>query len=115
MGEREQLQWIQRNRAKHTRMRSIADAVNRLVESVAAGARELSAAAASAIEAVVDDEFRKHCRVLRSQGGGLIVVVDDPANVYLMRMKWWGPLSEAMMRAGHRATDERIRFQAEPK
>ncbi len=100
------LKWIQANRRKTERVQRASVPIQRLTESMLAGAG-VEGAKRVALEAaaIVDDEFRAHCRIWSADRGALIVYVDDPALVWPMRLRWSGPLRERLVsvKAGHLA------------
>ncbi len=99
------LEWVQANRARKDRERTVGPAVNRLVkqiESVWTAAQ----AAASAIGVFVDDEFRDHCRIAVMDGRTLVVNVDSAPLVYPMRLQWLLPLQQALLNAGGYRVDK---------
>lgn len=52
-----------------------------------------------ALDAVVDDDFRGHCQVMGLRRGRLVIGVDDPARVDLMRRRYLFPLLEHLSSA----------------
>ncbi len=96
-----QLDWIQRNRRRSPRARSVAGLMARLVDGLDdktwAGVRDT----ANLLSALVDDDFRKHCRLTPGTGGRLTVSVDHAGLVYAMRAKWLPLLTRELM-TGHR-------------
>lgn len=111
MDQRSRIEWIQHNRRRSERVRHISESVGRCVERVAAAtdaARQLAAAAAP----VVDEEFRRHCRIAVGQGGTCIVNVDSPSMVYSMRQRWLPTLREVWTQLDPRQRGGRIVFAA---
>lgn len=96
-----QLDWIQQNRRRTPRARSAGGLMARLVDGLDdkawAGVRDT----ANSLSALVDDEFRNHCRLTPGTGGRLTVNVDHAGLVYPMRAKWL-PLLTRELVAGHR-------------
>ena len=104
------LEWVQANRARKDRERTVGPAVNRLVkqiESVWTAAQ----AVASAIGVFVDDEFRDHCRIAVTDGRTLVVNVDSAPLVYPMRLRWLLPLQRALSGAGDGYRIDKIMFE----
>jgi len=84
-----QLKWVHRNRKREERVRHTGAAIQHTIQEVVSGTDVTTAKeVASAIAGVVDGEFRVHCRIYVSEQGALIVHVDEPALVYVMRVQW---------------------------
>lgn len=107
-----QLEWIQENRAKKDRVRTVGDAVEQLVSRVVES-RDIAAMrkAAEVLSGLVDNEFRRHCHVAAADNGKLAIHVDNPALVYPMRLRWSIPLRDALSRAGRLAPGARVVFE----
>ncbi len=88
MVERDQLKWVQANRAEKSRACAAGDLVKRVAEQVLQGAYGAAEDAAGRLSEIVDDEFREHCRVVECRGGVLRINVDEPAWGYVMRQRW---------------------------
>jgi hypothetical protein len=92
------LKWIQENRRRTERVQRAAVPIQRLTQSMLAGAgAEGAKRVALAAADIVDDEFRAHCRIWSAEKGALIVHVDEPALVCPMRLRWSGPLREGLV------------------
>ena len=95
-----QLDWIQRNRRRTARARSVGGLMARLAERLGdkawAGVRDT---ATSLIE-FVDDDFREHCRLTLAADGRLTINVDHAGLVYAMRAQWL-PLVTRVVVAGN--------------
>jgi len=101
--ERHQLEWIVKNRAKRSRLSRASSAIDEVVTTIGQRGLEPALAVAGALGAIVDDEFRRHCRVAGAAGGRVTIHVDTASLVSLMRMKWL----EAI-RAGLCVVDRRL-------
>ena len=110
MDDRKRLEWLMRNRAKPARMTPANAAITALVEKVWANDVEPAEEAASALAEVVDDEFRRHCRVAKWQAGWLRIEVDEFSMMPLLRHQWAGPIRAAWPALGLKAL-KRISFE----
>ena len=72
--------------------------VDGLDDKARAGVRD----AANSLSALVDEDFREHCRLTPGTGDRLMVNVDHAGLVYPMRAKWL-PLLTRELLAGHRS------------
>lgn len=97
-----QLDWIQRNRRRSPRARSAGGLMVRLVDGLDDKARAGVRDAANSLSALVDDDFREHCRLTPGAGDRLMVNVDHAGLVYPMRAKWL-PLLTRELVAGRRS------------
>ena len=67
--------------------------------------------AAAAMAEFGDEEFRRHCRVRRWQGGVLVLEVDDRAMVPMMRLKWSAKLRREWPSLGLNRALRRVTFE----
>ena len=106
------LEWTQANRAKRSRTCRVAEPVEQLVRRIAADC-DVSAAreCAACLSGVVDEEFRRCCRIGASDGGTIVVAVDRPALVYPMRTQWLSLLQEALAVRSDGFSGRRIVFE----
>ncbi len=88
------LSWVQSNRKRAEHATPIGELVAKMAASMPA--RGDAEEAAAVIADLVDDEFRKHCRVAGQRNGPWVVNVDAPALVYPMRLRWSARLREAL-------------------
>lgn len=112
MHSQTQLKWIQGNRTRRDRVRTVGGAVTQLVGRVVES-RGITAMrkVADVLSDLVDDEFRRHCHVAAADSGNLVIGVDNPALVYAMRLRWSIPLRDALARAGRLAPGARVVFE----
>jgi len=67
---------------------------------------------ARVIDDATDDQFGRHCTVSHFDRGTLVIRVDVPAVVSIMRRRWAEPLQNALRRAGRLGrTVRRIVFE----
>lgn len=98
-----QLAWVYRN----GQLRRSGQRIGRLLPDVMAGSVEKSRRrvdVARALAEVVDEQFRRQCRVASLQGGVLTINVDSSQAAYAMHREWLMRLSEFFTRsrvAGH--------------
>ncbi len=88
----DRLSWVMRNRTRRNRVREAGALVAGLANGLEQGEFAASRAAAGALAAVVDDEFRSRCRVAAAERGTLVIHVDEPGLVSAMRLRWSGVL-----------------------
>ncbi len=92
----DQLEWIQRNRAKRSRGRTAGSLVKDLAEHVYKSGVGPAEEVAGRLALLVDDGFREHCRVAEVRGGRLLIHVDAAELVYPLRVRWQETLREAL-------------------
>jgi hypothetical protein len=105
------LLWAQRNRTRTERARSAGALVTHLADGLVTGEIASVKAAAAMIAPLVDDEFRRHCRVASADGGSMVVHVDEPGLVGAMRLRWSGPLQAALVGSKSRRGARRVFFE----
>ena len=94
-GWRETLSWIQRNRTRRTRTQRLGNIVRCWaggLESSGGGQIE------SAVDEIVDDEFRRVCCVRGVQRRCLIIGVREPSLVNWMARRWQTGILAALTR-----------------
>lgn len=90
------LQWIQRNRVKRERVQHVGAALGRLARELLSTETDRTAKIVRRINTVVDAEFCRHCRILVTREGRLLVNVDEPGLVYTMRLRWAALLGRSL-------------------
>ncbi len=105
------LMWVARNRVRTERVRSAGALVTHLADGLVPGEIASVKAAAAMVAPLVDDEFRRHCRVASIGGGALVVHVDEPGLVGAMRLRWSGPLQAALAGSKSRRGVRRVFFE----
>lgn len=95
MNQDTQLEWVQRNRSRKSRVQPLGVWAERVVSQVDADGLTAARSMAHALSPLVDEQFREHCRVARVGRRRVIIHVDDPALVYQMRMRWVPALRSA--------------------
>lgn len=93
-------------------MQPVSAAIERITEQLLRGqdsraAREVLIMLAD----MVDEEFRRRCRVLVESRGTLVVNVDSPALVYPMRLRWAPALHDLLMGTRRASPIRRIVFE----
>ena len=91
-----QLESIQRNRTKTSRVRTAGSLVNNLAEHVYHSGVGPATEAAERLAPLVDVAFREHCRVAEARGGRLLIHVDQAELVYPLRVRWQETLCRAL-------------------
>ena len=95
-GSREQLIKIQQNRGQRSRVVSVGTRVQLLAQRIRDRSFGPASEVASILASVVDDEFRRHCRVAVVQAGRVEFSVDRGDLVWAMRMRWAERLAEGL-------------------
>lgn len=98
----QRLDWVRRNRARTDRVQTIGAPVRQILSGVEASGFAASRESVDLLSEIVDDEFRRHCRVA-VMGRRLLVNVDQESLVYPMRMRWHVPLNEVFGRQRRRS------------
>lgn len=97
MNANDRLRHIQTNRGRPDRTVKAGAAMARLVQQVAEDGEWTAARdVAAALAGIVDEEFRRHCRLGLASGTALAVRVDKPALVFPMRVRWASCLENAL-------------------
>lgn len=109
--DRRRLEWVQKNRARKDRTSTVGESITKVV-GVVMGSPGLSMAsqASTVIAAVVDDEFRHHCRVAVSDRGLVTILVDGAVPLDLIRRRWEEKLRTALQSARVGCRTDHIRF-----
>jgi hypothetical protein len=81
-----------------------------LARQLESGHGELSAVV-EAIAPVLDDEFRRHCRVGAIGNGVIAIHVDSPGLIAPMRMRWAGVVLKAVQTQREFSKTRRITFE----
>lgn len=93
------LSWIQRNRTRRTNVRAASDAVSSLAKLLTQPGGVQASRKAARLVGVVDEEFRKYCRIEVDAQGTAVVNVKHADLVFPMRTKWQGLLEMQFDRA----------------
>ena len=109
--ERRQLEWIAKNRTKRSRVSPAISAIQKIVTTVEQQGLEPAQAAAQALSPIVDDQFRRHCRIAGAINGRVTIHVDAAPLVSVMRMKWSGAIRERLRVVDRRLGDGAILFE----
>ena len=108
---RQQLEWVVKNRAKRDRVSRAGIAIEQVVTTVEQRGLEPALVVAQALTSIVDDEFRRHCRVAGAMGGRVTIQVDAAPLVSAMRMKWLTAVREGLGAADRRWGGGTIAFE----
>ena len=103
-----QLRWIQKNRATYDRARSVGPLFQQLAECV--NEEGVLYETASILAHVVDEDFRRYCRIGGLRGATLVIHVGYAAMVHPMQLRWLGKLSEVLRSVRGRIRITRIAF-----
>jgi hypothetical protein len=101
---------VARNRGRADRTKNAGGFIAELATQLEAGHGDLSAAV-EAINPVIDDEFRRHCKVGAIGNGALSIHVDSPGLVAPMRMRWAGVILTAVQQLREFSKIRRITFE----
>ena len=88
MDDTSQLDWVARNRARPDRRELAGEVVAKIVDRLGRQSEEPTGRVAEILAGVVDEEFRRHCRVGRIVAGTLAIQVDEPARVSVFTRLW---------------------------
>jgi len=102
--------WVHANRRTVSFVSTIGTSIRSVVEGACA-ASQRRGEFEKVVDSVVDDEFRRHCRVVGRRGSGLVIHVDKPALVYAMRLRWSVALRDACRRVNGSARVNGIVFE----
>jgi hypothetical protein len=94
MDRKHQLQWVQRNRHREGRVLRAGTMIQGIARQMKA--EDEAVRVAGAVAELVDDEFRRHCRIAAVRSATVVVHVDHPSLVYSMQQQWLSPLSRAL-------------------
>ncbi len=112
MTDDRQLEWVQQNRTRRSRVRTVASAIARLAERVESNDVVLSHDVAAALVETVDNDFRQHCRVGQINRGTLTICVQDAGFLYAMRMQWATPILACLRQRSLRQNVSKVVFEA---
>jgi len=96
------MEWVAKNRSRKSGAARAAEAVEKIVSAVEQNGMGPAMAVAQVLAPIVDDEFRRHCRIVRGAGGRLSVQVDALPLVDVMRRKWSDPIREGLKEVDRR-------------
>lgn len=108
MDARGKLRQAQFNRGPESRETRIGELARQLVERSAIPARLVGVA--EAVSALVDDEFRAHCRVERFSGGELVIQVDRADLLWEFGRRWPIDLRQGLSRRGRHGHVQKVTF-----
>lgn len=109
--EHHQLEWVAKNRTRRSRLSQAGSAIEKIVTTVEQKGLKPALAAAKAMSPIVDDEFRRHCRIAGVVNGRVTIYVDVPTLVSVMRRKWLGAIREGLSVVNRRLGDGAIVFE----
>ncbi len=111
MSRNGRLEWTARNRAPRDTTARAGEAVAQAVRAASRTDGAVLALLSDGLGAVVDEEFVRHCRALAVRSGRLIVGVDAPSMVSMMKTRWRKPLLEAIRALAPRSRVSDISFE----
>ncbi len=94
----DRLAWIMRNRSSSRRARPLGDVASSLIRRLERAPARGPARMAQVLGGIVDDEFRRCCRVVRYERGELVLAVSDVGMIFPLRRRWAMELREALPR-----------------
>ncbi len=112
MDDASQLDWVARNRARTDRRQLAGDVIAKVAERLGWQSEEPAGRVAEILAGVVDEEFRRHCRVGRVVRGVLTLEVDEPACVSMLARQWSSRVLEAVGSRRGRGTIGKVVFEA---
>ena len=96
LNHNQQLKWVWRNRAKRESCTIAGRLLRELTDRLETEYFTVATKAASMLAACVDDEFRRHCRIVGARDGTLRINVDQPGLVWRLQRRWLARVSEAL-------------------
>lgn len=109
--DQQRLVWTHRNRLRRDRCRSAGAVVAGFAQALAASDGNRLRAIAESLNRVVDDEFRRSCRVGGLSGSTLWIHVIPSASASWIRMRWQGALPGLLKEQGSGPRVERVAFR----
>lgn len=85
---KDRLYWVHHNRTRRDRVRAAGALLNELLNGAAGDTGVRLARIRENLEPVVDADFLRHCRLAGIRSDALIVGVDSPGLVHVMRLRW---------------------------
>ncbi len=109
--ERRQLEWVAKNRTRRSRLSQAGSAIEKVVMTVEQQGLEPALVMAQALSPIVDDEFRRHCRIAGAVNGRVTIHVGVAPLVSVMRIKWLAAIREGLRAVDRRLGDGAIVFE----
>jgi len=109
--DQQRLVWTHRNRLRRDRCRSAGAVVAGFAQALAASDGNRLQVIAESLSRVVDDEFRRSCRVGGVSGSTLWIHVIPSASASWIRMRWQGALPALLKEQGSGSRVERVAFR----
>lgn len=107
----DRLTWIMRNRGPRRRERAVGDVAAALIRRLQHTPAKAASRMALALGGIVDDEFRRYCRVVRFERGELVLAVSAMEMIFPLRRKWALELRTALPRVLSGRPPTRIVFE----
>lgn len=109
--DQQRLVWTHRNRLRRDRCRSAGAVVAGFAQALAAPDGNRLQVIAESLSRVVDDEFRRSCRVGGVSGSTLWIHVIPSASASWIRMRWQGALPGLLKEQRPQLRIERVAFR----
>ena len=105
------LHWAMANRTPHSDVPPIGRMVDALVNGAWRRDSELRAGLASMVSDCVDQEFLRHCRLGELHNGMLVIEVDEPGLISILRARWASKIESAFRKCGAKTGVRRVLFK----
>ena len=111
MNDQRKLKWVQRNRQKKQRTKSLGEVAVEVVDRICQDGFDPMMKVADSLSNCVDDEFRDHCRVAGLQNQTLMIQVNQAARVSALQRRWSEEIKDHTRRVFGNATIKKINFR----
>ena len=99
------------NRAPRRMIAHVGMVVGGLVEGTLRRESDQRSQLASVLRDCVDQEFGRHCRIGDLNHGTLIIEVDEPGLISILRARWASKIESALRRGGAKTGMRRVLFK----
>jgi len=105
------LHWVMANRAPRGGIGRIGEMVGGLVDGAFKNDREQRAQLASVLASCGDQQFLRHCRMGELREGMLMIEVDEPGLIGVLRTRWTTKIESAFRRSRAKVGVHRVLFK----
>jgi len=105
------LHWVMANRTPRGEIPRVGEMIGGLAEGALRRDRKQRTQLASLLADCVDQEFRRHCRIGDLNHGTLIIEVDEPGLISILRARWSSKIESALRRGGAKTGTGRVLFR----
>ena len=111
MKTNQRLQWVIANRTPRGTIPPIGAMISGLVENGLRRDGEQRAKLASILAGCVDHDFRRHCRMGDLHDGMLVMEVDEPGLISILRGRWVSKIEAALHKRGAKTGVRSVLFK----